>query len=140
MNIACQSGCDVVPQNVIFGRVNTETCINSAMSNTNCYASNGLQLVETACYLQNSCSIPATSSYFGIDPCPGTYKYLFIQYTCEGCYETRVYLKIIKLSSKIVILDPSLVPSTVPSTVSSAVSTISTTTTTTTYMPCSTSG
>ena len=39
--------------------------------------------MSTLCTGQTACSIDVTSSVFG-DPCPGTYKYLEVHYTCVG--------------------------------------------------------
>ena len=68
-----------------FGRTSKTTCPHSAISNTNCKDDNSLSIVKAECNGKNSCTIEVDSNTFG-DPCGGTYKYLEIEYTCEGQY------------------------------------------------------
>ncbi|XP_060737564.1 rhamnose-binding lectin-like [Tachysurus vachellii] len=68
-----------------FGRTNSTTCSSGRpaiqLSNTMCYASNALKIVNDRCNRQSSCQVPA-SNYVFSDPCGGTYKYLTIVYSC----------------------------------------------------------
>lgn len=38
--------------------------------------------ISTTCNGLNSCTITATNAWFGNDPCPTTYKYAKVTYTC----------------------------------------------------------
>ncbi|KAK2840804.1 hypothetical protein Q7C36_012383 [Tachysurus vachellii] len=68
-----------------FGRTDSTTCSSGRpaiqLSNTMCYASNALKIVNDRCNGQSSCQVPA-SNYVFSDPCGGTYKYLTIVYSC----------------------------------------------------------
>ncbi|KAI2661384.1 Rhamnose-binding lectin [Labeo rohita] len=69
-----------------YGRTDKTTCSegrpSSELQNTNCYSPNALSPVSKRCEGKNSCSILASNSVFS-DPCGGTFKYLYILYTCE---------------------------------------------------------
>ncbi|TRY55932.1 hypothetical protein DNTS_011324, partial [Danionella cerebrum] len=69
-----------------YGRTDSSLCASgrppSEVSRTDCYASNSLTLVSNGCEGTSSCSIVASNSVFS-DPCVGTFKYLYISYTCE---------------------------------------------------------
>ena len=71
---------DVVDAN--FGRLDSNTCKRSAVSNTNCKAANSLFIVRLKCNEKASCELHADVSVFGHDPCRGTYKYLEVKYKC----------------------------------------------------------
>uniref|UniRef100_A0A672RD84 SUEL-type lectin domain-containing protein n=1 Tax=Sinocyclocheilus grahami TaxID=75366 RepID=A0A672RD84_SINGR len=65
-----------------YGRTDKTTCSegrpSEQLQNTNCYSPNALAPV---CEGKNSCSILASNSVFS-DPCVGTFKYLYISYSC----------------------------------------------------------
>ncbi|TRY54867.1 hypothetical protein DNTS_001816 [Danionella cerebrum] len=69
-----------------YGRTDSSLCASgrppSQVSTTDCYASNSLTLVSNGCDGTSSCTIVASNSVFS-DPCGGTFKYLYISYTCE---------------------------------------------------------
>ena len=70
---------DVVDAN--YGRLDSNTCHHSKVSDTNCKAANSLFIVRLKCNEEASCELHADSLVFG-DPCPGTYKYLEVKYKC----------------------------------------------------------
>ena len=70
---------DVVDAN--YGRLDSNTCHHSAVSDTNCKAANSLFIVRLKCNEEASCELHADSLVFG-DPCLGTYKYLEVKYKC----------------------------------------------------------
>ncbi|XP_071504019.1 D-galactoside-specific lectin-like [Diadema antillarum] len=50
---------------------------------TNCNTIvNAKSVVSNACEGKSRCTVPATNSFFGGDPCSGTSKYLAVRYTC----------------------------------------------------------
>lgn len=40
-------------------------------------------MINYRCNGEKQCTIDVTSAEFGIDPCPGTTKYLEVTYKCE---------------------------------------------------------
>ena len=64
-----------------YGRLDSNTCHHSAVSDTNCKAANSLFIVRLKCNEEASCELHADSLVFG-DLCPGIYKYLEIKYKC----------------------------------------------------------
>uniref|UniRef100_A0A3Q4H552 SUEL-type lectin domain-containing protein n=1 Tax=Neolamprologus brichardi TaxID=32507 RepID=A0A3Q4H552_NEOBR len=68
-----------------YGRRDSTTCSYkrhpNQLKNTQCSIPTGK--VAESCNGRNSCSIKVRNSIFG-DPCPGTYKYLEVVYTCES--------------------------------------------------------
>ncbi|XP_062314396.1 L-rhamnose-binding lectin CSL3-like [Osmerus eperlanus] len=68
-----------------YGRTDRVTCITgrppSQISNTNCLNPTTLLSVAGMCNGHTSCSLSASNSVFS-DPCYGTYKYLYVTYTC----------------------------------------------------------
>ncbi|RMX46461.1 hypothetical protein pdam_00000540, partial [Pocillopora damicornis] len=77
---------DVVDAN--YGRLDSNTCHHSAVSDTNCKAANSLFIVRLKCNEEASCELHADSLVFG-DPCPGTYKYLEVKYKCVNLEENH---------------------------------------------------
>ncbi|RXN20823.1 L-rhamnose-binding lectin CSL2-like protein [Labeo rohita] len=80
-------------QSTTYGRTSSLICsfdrTPSEISNTQC--SVDVSAVSKRCEGKNSCSILASNSVFS-DPCFGTFKYLYISYTCESkckCYCTE---------------------------------------------------
>ena len=65
-----------------YGRLDRQTCPHSHMNNTDCRASNSLQIVRATCNGKTECQLHAKSFVFGGDPCKGTYKYLEVKYRC----------------------------------------------------------
>ncbi|XP_040194809.1 protein eva-1 homolog C isoform X3 [Rana temporaria] len=48
-----------------------------------CLAPTALQKVLDECQNLRSCQLPVNSRVFGLDPCPGTTKYLLVSYKCK---------------------------------------------------------
>lgn len=89
--MSCPTGKVISVISALYGRKNGTLCRggddddddSSHPLNTNCAAPNILSAVGKNCDGRSSCSI-YTSSFdqFGPDPCPGTTKYLQVEYTC----------------------------------------------------------
>uniref|UniRef100_A0A4W3H7D9 Si:ch73-335m24.2 n=1 Tax=Callorhinchus milii TaxID=7868 RepID=A0A4W3H7D9_CALMI len=66
------------------------TAGNTTSESTNCMARTTVPKVFDECQEQRSCQLSVNSRVFGLDPCPGTTKYLIISYKCKpGEYESN---------------------------------------------------
>ena len=83
LQLTCEPGTVISPVRANYGRFSIKTCNPTGNSgwSTRCIQPTSLRQVSTLCTGQTACSIDVTSSVFG-DPCPGTYKYLEVHYTC----------------------------------------------------------
>ena len=83
LQLTCEPGTVISPVRANYGRFSIKTCNPAGNSgwSTRCIQPTSLRQVSTLCAGQTACSIDVTSSVFG-DPCPGTYKYLEVHYTC----------------------------------------------------------
>jgi hypothetical protein len=61
---------------------NSSQCSDGFDINVTCHADNSMSLVADTCVGQENCTFTASNSFFGGDPCPGTPKYMNVQYTC----------------------------------------------------------
>ncbi|XP_007890000.1 protein eva-1 homolog C isoform X2 [Callorhinchus milii] len=59
------------------------TAGNTTSESTNCMARTTVPKVFDECQEQRSCQLSVNSRVFGLDPCPGTTKYLIISYKCK---------------------------------------------------------
>lgn len=82
-NIKCDSGIIKI-KNASYGRQDTQTCLHPTMSNTNCHSPSSFYNVTDLCESKYSCRLTAESNQFEGDPCFGIFKYLGVQYTCQG--------------------------------------------------------
>ncbi|GIY55828.1 latrophilin Cirl [Caerostris darwini] len=66
-----------------YGRFSISICNDHGNLDwrVNCMSQHSFLIMQKRCSLQTNCSIEATSSIFQ-DPCPGTLKYLEVQYHC----------------------------------------------------------
>ena len=84
VHLECDEGEVISPVRANFGRFNPTVCnpeMNTEWS-TRCIQPTSLRQVNSICEGKTACTIDVTSSVFG-DPCPGTYKYLEVHYTCQ---------------------------------------------------------
>ncbi|XP_050972622.1 L-rhamnose-binding lectin CSL2 [Labeo rohita] len=85
--LTCDDGTFIHIHSANYGRTDDSTCSAgrpaSQLAKTDCYALNTETVVANVCEGKNSCSILASNSVFS-DPCFGTFKYLYISYTCES--------------------------------------------------------
>ena len=85
MSISCDEGTLLIVEGK-FRRTSTQVCPHhSITSNPNCYSVNSLQHIRTECEGKTSCSVPATNSFFGDDPCYEIKKYVETTYRCQLC-------------------------------------------------------
>ncbi|KAL3868658.1 hypothetical protein ACJMK2_041436 [Sinanodonta woodiana] len=72
-----------------YGRFNLQTCNQIGKTEgwmIPCMARTSLTIVAERCDGHNSCMFTASNDVFG-DPCPNTYKYVEVHYTCESVSE-----------------------------------------------------
>ncbi|XP_069744860.1 protein eva-1 homolog C isoform X2 [Narcine bancroftii] len=69
-----------VPSSLLCPNVNRG---NTVEENLNCTAPTTLQKILDECQDQQFCQLPVNRQVFGLDPCPGTSKYLIVSYKCK---------------------------------------------------------
>ncbi len=86
--IRCPSGETLTIVSGFFGRARpgSEVCPTSAGNDkdTSCAEPDAENKIRSLCDGQSRCFIPTTVAFFGHDPCPLTYKYVEVTYTCGG--------------------------------------------------------
>ncbi|XP_028831384.1 adhesion G protein-coupled receptor L3 isoform X5 [Denticeps clupeoides] len=88
-------GTDVIMiESANFGRTDDKICDSdpAQMENTRCYLPDAYKIMSLRCNNRTQCAVVAGPDVFP-DPCPGTYKYLEVQYECVPYkVEQRVFL------------------------------------------------
>ncbi|XP_043103727.1 L-rhamnose-binding lectin CSL2-like isoform X2 [Puntigrus tetrazona] len=83
--LACDDGTVIHVVSANYGRTDDSTCSAgrpaSQVTKTNCYSSNTNVIATTACEGKKKCSLLASNDVFS-DPCPNTFKYLYVLYSC----------------------------------------------------------
>ena len=81
--LTCPVGSAIVVQSANYGRTtNGSVCPHSSIRTTACGATGSYLTVKGWCDGKTSCEIQANNGVFG-DPCPYTYKYLQVGFTCR---------------------------------------------------------
>lgn len=78
--LACPTGETVGA--ITFASYGTPNGTCGAFTRSTCDATNTVSIMSAACVGQQSCSVDATNTVFG-DPCSGTFKRLWVQYSCH---------------------------------------------------------
>ncbi|XP_051964610.1 L-rhamnose-binding lectin CSL2-like isoform X2 [Xyrauchen texanus] len=85
--LGCEEGTRIHIDSANYGRTDSSTCSAgrpaTQLVKTDCYAGNSLAIVAKECEDKDSCSIRASNDVF-LDPCYGTFKYLYITYSCAA--------------------------------------------------------
>ena len=84
LQLECSDDKTVFIIEVLYGRLNADTCPHKKISDLTCMAENALMIVRNHCIGRSSCAVLASNSVFLRDPCQNTYKYLYVKYACEG--------------------------------------------------------
>ncbi|XP_072019677.1 uncharacterized protein [Amphiura filiformis] len=87
-HIECAVGQTISISSALYGRQKSDVCTERSVY-VDCAAENSLTIVQEQCEGLRTCDILASNGVFG-DPCPGTFKYLEIEYLCEDiptCHE-----------------------------------------------------
>ncbi|XP_016345684.1 L-rhamnose-binding lectin CSL2-like [Sinocyclocheilus anshuiensis] len=83
--LTCEHGTVIHIHSANYGRTDSSTCSTgrppAQLAKTDCYSLNSHTTVASRCEWKSSCSILASNSVFS-DPCFGTFKYLYISYSC----------------------------------------------------------
>ena len=66
----------------MYGRQIGMYCRWGKVKSTNCKVPDALRRVMALCEGKQYCKMEATNSFFGYDPCPGTFKYLEVRMGC----------------------------------------------------------
>uniref|UniRef100_A0A673AN41 Adhesion G protein-coupled receptor L3.1 n=1 Tax=Sphaeramia orbicularis TaxID=375764 RepID=A0A673AN41_9TELE len=77
-------GTDVIMiESANYGRTDDKICDSdpAQMENTRCYLPDAYKIMSLRCNNRTQCAVVAGPDVFP-DPCPGTYKYLEVQYEC----------------------------------------------------------
>ncbi|XP_044196906.1 adhesion G protein-coupled receptor L3-like isoform X2 [Thunnus albacares] len=86
-------GTDVIMiESANYGRTDDKICDAdpAQMENTRCYLPDAYKIMSQRCNNRTQCAVVAGPDVFP-DPCPGTYKYLEVQYECVP-YSSSVFL------------------------------------------------
>ncbi|XP_076807104.1 uncharacterized protein LOC143450437 isoform X3 [Clavelina lepadiformis] len=87
-DLICTGNTMIVVHHASYGRSNARTCgEGNVVPPGGCHSVDSLDIVSDACNYKSSCSLSALNEIFD-DPCPNTYKYLNVIFSCEskGCY------------------------------------------------------
>ncbi|XP_055501038.1 protein eva-1 homolog C [Leucoraja erinacea] len=90
LNLHCPRDTTLSIQSAFYGRKvpSSLSCPslnpgNTVEENLNCTAPTTLQKILDECQDQQSCQLLVNRKVFGLDPCPGTSKYLLVSYKCK---------------------------------------------------------
>ena len=83
MLLRCEPG-EIKIVQVLYGRTDASICSlgSSTSTSTDCELSTADAKVRSECEGKTSCYVLASNSFFLGDPCPGTTKYLSVEYQC----------------------------------------------------------
>jgi hypothetical protein len=81
VRISCPRGKNPLIKNAFFGRTDFNWCAHPDRSDLACSAAAVYDRVMAKC-TSFPCNVAATTEEFG-DPCPGTFKYLTVDYDCQ---------------------------------------------------------
>ncbi|XP_034149308.1 protein eva-1 homolog C isoform X1 [Esox lucius] len=92
----CPRHSSISIQSAFYGRADTRLCTNTTAvdvkaAKNNCSAFAALQKLLSECQSLRDCGLLVNHLVFGLDPCPGTTKYLHVNYRCTPAeHKTRV--------------------------------------------------
>ncbi|XP_060037844.1 adhesion G protein-coupled receptor L1 isoform X2 [Erinaceus europaeus] len=83
IELRCPGSDVVMVENANYGRTDDKICDADPfqMENVQCYLPDAFKIMSQRCNNRTQCVVVAGSDAFP-DPCPGTYKYLEVQYDC----------------------------------------------------------
>ena len=84
LNITCQGGLHLNIIRANYGRFSIAICNNHGNTDwsVNCMSPRTLRVIKARCQGGVHCHVPVDSTIFG-DPCPGTFKYIEVHYSCD---------------------------------------------------------
>uniref|UniRef100_A0A8C2WW14 Adhesion G protein-coupled receptor L1 n=1 Tax=Cyclopterus lumpus TaxID=8103 RepID=A0A8C2WW14_CYCLU len=86
IELRCPGSDVIMIETANYGRTDDKICDADPfqMENVQCYLPDAFKIMSQRCNNRTQCVVVAGSDVFP-DPCPGTYKYLEIQYECTHC-------------------------------------------------------
>lgn len=82
MMITCPTGIIFI-EKAIYGRTkNDSVCMHQHIKDTNCTSTTSEEIIKRKCDGESECIINVNNKELGEDPCPGTYKYLEVNFIC----------------------------------------------------------
>lgn len=82
MTITCPAGIIFI-ETAIYGRTEDgSVCPHLAIRDTNCASTESQAIIKSKCDGKSKCRINVENDELGGDPCPGTYKYLEVNFKC----------------------------------------------------------
>ncbi|XP_007904901.1 protein eva-1 homolog C isoform X4 [Callorhinchus milii] len=98
LKLICPRGTTLSVQSAFYGREvpSSQLCpslrpTDTGEENMNCSAPTTLQKILDECQDHHSCQLLVNRRVFGLDPCPGTSKYLLVSYKCKpNEYKSKV--------------------------------------------------
>ncbi|GAA6218168.1 adhesion G protein-coupled receptor L1-like isoform X1 [Lates japonicus] len=83
IELRCPGSDVIMIETANYGRTDDKICDADPfqMENVQCYLPDAFKIMSQRCNNRTQCVVVAGSDVFP-DPCPGTYKYLEIQYEC----------------------------------------------------------
>lgn len=82
MTITCPTGIIFIEE-AMFGRTkNSSVCTDPRIFDTNCTSTESKAIIKSKCDGESECSIDVENGKLGGDPCPGTFKYLEVNFIC----------------------------------------------------------
>uniref|UniRef100_A0A7N6BTV6 Adhesion G protein-coupled receptor L2a n=1 Tax=Anabas testudineus TaxID=64144 RepID=A0A7N6BTV6_ANATE len=94
IDLRCPGSDVIMIESANYGRTDDKICDADPfqMENTNCYLPDAYKIMSQRCNNRTQCIVITGSDVFP-DPCPGTYKYLEVQYECVPYkVEQKVFL------------------------------------------------
>ncbi|CAB1449740.1 unnamed protein product [Pleuronectes platessa] len=90
IELRCPGSDVIMIETANYGRTDDKICDADPfqMENVQCYLPDAFKIMSQRCNNRTQCVVVAGSDVFP-DPCPGTYKYLEIQYECVPYSEYR---------------------------------------------------
>ncbi|XP_063427691.1 uncharacterized protein LOC134711167 isoform X4 [Mytilus trossulus] len=80
--LSCQSNQVIKIKQATYGRSDKRTCKHPNINTTRCSTNKPLGISRKNCNGRKSCTVSANNGLYG-DPCPGTYKYVTVSYSCK---------------------------------------------------------
>ncbi|XP_059902419.1 adhesion G protein-coupled receptor L1-like isoform X2 [Gadus macrocephalus] len=101
IELRCPGSDVVMVETANYGRTDDKICDADPfqMENTQCYLPDALKIMAQRCNNRTQCVVVAGVDVFP-DPCPGTYKYLEIQYECVPYRRCLVLMLMLPLFCK----------------------------------------
>ncbi|KAG8128846.1 hypothetical protein E2320_015630 [Naja naja] len=109
IELRCPGSDVIMVENANYGRTDDKICDADPfqMENVQCYLPDAFKIMSQRCNNRTQCVVVAGSDAFP-DPCPGTYKYLEVQYDCVPYSEFISHC--IMMHHRVSVLDPNEIP------------------------------